>query len=405
VKLVFACGGTGGHIFPAFAVAEELEKRDPSTQIIYVCGKKDIEHSIFKIVAGRKVISVDSAPFRGKLSLLKPSFLIKLASGFFQSFKLLMREKPDAVVGFGGHFSFPVIAMAKMLKIPTMIHEQNVIPGMANRVVASWVDGVALSFGDTVKYLPKKSKVKVTGNPIRSSIEKDCRQDALEFFHFSKDKVTLLALGGSQGSESINSVFLEAVKLLPVAVKSQIQVLHLCGKMSPESSEWILKEQGVKAKAYSFFERMDLAYGVTDIAIGRSGATFLAEIAAKKIPGILIPYAYAGGHQKINAESFARDYRARVIEQKDLTPECLKGALVEMLGQNSKNGDSAIQSLNARVLLADYIQEVLTPPVATGDHLPFPPEADPSFGGKGRKLISPPYLRRGGPAEGGDGEV
>ena len=366
MKIVFACGGTGGHIFPAFSVAEELKKRDPRTEIIYVCGKKDIEHAIFKIVAGEKVVPIESAMFGGALSLFNPSFLIKLFSGFRQANGFLKKEKPDLVVGFGGYFSFPAVFIAKWLNIRTLIHEQNAVPGMANKFLSRFVDGIALSFPDTAEHLSGKNRFRVTGNPVRASIENVSREEALRFFNFSGDKITILVLGGSQGSESINGFFLEAMNFIAEDLMARIQVLHLCGKMPIEATESAFSKFGVAGKAYSFFERMDLAYGATDIAIGRAGATFLAEIAVKNIPAILIPYPYGSGHQLVNAKAFGRTRDSVLIEQKDLTPESLAGRLVEYIQKVEENRrdhrfakPDRSESSNARELLADFIEETI----------------------------------------------
>ena len=361
MKIILACGGTGGHIFPAFSVAEEIRRRDPSVRIIYVCGRKDIETAIFKIVSGETVVSIESAAYRGFRSLLSPSFLIKLFKGFGIAFKLIVNEKPDLVAGFGGHFSFPMALIARFLGVPTLIHEQNVIPGKANRVLCKFVNAIALSFPETQDYLGLKKNFRVTGNPIRSAIEKDCRNEALEFFHFSPEKRTLLVLGGSQGAESINILFLGALKLLPDAFREKIQVLHLCGKMAITTTEEALSKVGISGRAYSFFERMDLVYGVTDLALGRAGATFLAEIDAKQIPAILVPYPLADGHQLVNAKIFCRNHDAMIAEQKDLTSENLAEVLEQFLTRLSKKDRSAVISANrknSRGLLADYMMDI-----------------------------------------------
>ena len=272
MKIIMACGGTGGHIFPAFSVAEEIRRRDPLAMIIYVCGQRDVENEIFKIISGETVLSIESSAYRGLPSLLSLSFLIRLSRGLWRSLRFLADEKPDLIVGFGGAYSFPVAFMGHWLGIRTLIHEQNVIPGKANKVLAKFVDAVALSFPETQHYLGLKKNFRVTGNPIRSAIEKDCREDALNFFQFSAEKRTLLVLGGSQGAESINRLFLGALKFLPGRLKESIQVLHLCGKMASATSEEAFKNAGVTGRAYSVFDRMGLAYGVTDLALGRAGA-------------------------------------------------------------------------------------------------------------------------------------
>lgn len=357
MKVLLACGGTGGHIFPAFSVAEEFRAYHSNVEIVYVCGEKDIEDEIFRIVKKEKVIPVQSAPFRGAKSFLQPSFLIKLIKGFTKSLSFLKKEKPQVVVGFGGYFSFPVILAAKYLGIQTMIHEQNVVPGTANKYLAKWVDRVALSYEETKQYLHVKSQVRVTGNPIRSSIEKDTRREALGFFDFSDNRKTLLVLGGSQGSESINTLFMAALKILPSAIKSQMQVLHLCGKMPLDQAGAAYDEHGIPARVFSFFDRMDLAYGVADFAIGRAGATFLAEVKSKNIPAILIPYPFAGGHQIANAKVFCASSPGTMLEQKDATPEKVTRLIKDLFAQTSAPIKVSERGENARAVMTRFILE------------------------------------------------
>ena len=362
MKFVFACGGTGGHIFPAFSVAEELKHRDPKTKILYVCGRLDIENEIFRPVLREEVLSIESAPFAGGRSLLSPRFLIKLTKGFAAAADFLKRERPDAVVGFGGYFSFPVILAARMRGLPCLIHEQNVVPGVANLILAPHVSGMALSFAETKRYLKNDLKTRVTGNPVRLSIERGPgREEALEFFGFEKNRKTLLVLGGSQGAESINTLLLNALGFFKESFKKNIQVLHLCGRMNPETAEKKIREAGVTGKAFSFFDRMDLAYAAADLAVGRAGATFLAEISMKNIPAVLVPYPFGNGHQKLNAEIFSQTHRAVVSAQADLTAEKLAGHIVGLVLEDgviaAPSGGFSDERPNARKLLADFITE------------------------------------------------
>ncbi len=359
--VLLACGGTGGHIFPAFSVAEELKKKYPALRLVYVCGNKDIENAIFRMISGEKVIPVESAPFRGGYSLFSPAFLLKLLQGFRQSYKILRTEKPSIVVGFGGHFSFPVILAARCLGIKTVIHEQNVMPGFANKVLMRFADAVALSFEETRAYLAPHRFMKRTGNPIRASIEKDCREEALKFFGFSPEKVTVLVLGGSQGAESINTVFLESLAKLPVELRSSLQAVHLTGKMSTALAEEACAKEGVFSRAFSFFERMDLVYGAADFALGRAGATFLAEAKAKQTPAILVPYPFAGGHQLLNARAFLESGNSWVIEQKDLSAEMLAPVLKKFtetaLREIKMKKPPVPASENSRIQLMNFIEE------------------------------------------------
>ncbi len=362
MKIVLACGGTGGHIFPAFAVAEELRDRFPDCRVLYICGKKDIENAIFKAVHTETVLSIDSAPLDRRAPLSAFPFLLKLSQGFSQSRRFFRRERPDLVAGFGGYVSFPALAAAKSLGIQTLIHEQNVVPGAANRLMARFAGAVALSYEETRSRLPGSRRTRVTGNPIRKAIERPCRNEALAFFGFSPEKTTMLVLGGSQGAESINAFFIDSLSLWSDELKNTLQVLHLCGRMKPAESEAACAAKGVQARAFSFFEKMDLAYGAADFAVGRAGATFLAEIETKKMPAVLVPYPYGDGHQRYNAEAFARRHQATVIEQKDLSAK----KMAELISSHAaaartrpRTVASPPRSRNARTELTDFILECL----------------------------------------------
>lgn len=359
MTFLLACGGSGGHIFPAISVGEELKSRYPEAEIIYACGTKDIENEIFKIVPKESVFPLESAPFRGAFSFFDPRFLLKLTKGFLSARTLLKKIKPAIVVGFGGYVSFPMLSAAKCMGIKTALHEQNVVPGRANRVLAKFVDAVALSHEESLGKFGALPFFRVTGNPIRASIENDCREQALEFFGFSASKKTLLVLGGSQGAESVNRFFLSCFPYLNPDLRNQIQVLHLCGSMDPKESEKQCREAGLFARAFSFFDKMDLAYGVTDLCVGRAGATFLAEIEVKRIPAILIPYPFADGHQRENAKVFSRHSAAAVVEQSDLTPEILADLIQQMFSKIENSFFSSLPSTprNARFVLTDFLTE------------------------------------------------
>lgn len=365
MTFLFACGGSGGHIFPALSVAEELDRRRPDSKVVYACGTKDVESAIFRVVPKDAVFTVESAPFRGGTSFVDPHFLIRLTRGFFQSRALLKKLRPALVVGFGGYVSFPVLLAARSMGVRTALHEQNVVPGRANRVLAKFTDALALSHTESRAYFGRSRRSRVTGNPIRSSIEKDCRLEAFDFFGFSSGKKTLLVLGGSQGAESVNRLFLSCLPFLDRVMKEGLQVLHLCGRMQPRDSEEICRGAGVRAKAFSFFDRMDLAYGAADLCLGRAGATFLSEIEAKNIPAILVPYPFADGHQRENARVFATKHSAVVVEQSDLTPEklagliqglCRGGVSPPMFGAREPR---PYENRNARMALADFLEECL----------------------------------------------
>ena len=366
MNYLFACGGSGGHIFPALAVAEEIRRRSPDARVFYVCGGKDLESEIFRVVPHEAVFTVDCAPFRGAASFADPRFLLKLSKGFFQSRTLLKKLDPALVVGFGGYVSFPVLLAAKQMGLKTALHEQNVLPGRANRLLGRLVGGVALSHEQSGRSFQKAPRARVTGNPIRSSIEADRRAEAMSYFGFSPGKRTLLVLGGSQGAESVNRLFLSSLSFWDEPMKRGLQVLHLCGIMLPDDAEKACREASVSARAFSFFGRMELAYGAADLCLGRAGATFLAEIEAKGLPAILVPYPHGDGHQRENARVFSRKNRAIVVEQSELTPEKLAGHIRDLFNDRRKGGFETrpyIESngQNARVRLADFLEECAHP--------------------------------------------
>lgn len=357
--VVLAAGGSGGHIFPAIGLAEELKRREPSLRVIYLCGTKDIENRILREAKGDGLHSIESAPFRGARSVIDPRFVGSLYRGYRTARRLLAAERPAIVAGFGGYYSFPAVLAARSLGIPTLLHEQNVVPGRANRMLARWVDVVAVSHEGTAPAFRGARRIVRTGNPIRESIERDCRQEALRSFGFSPDRKTILVLGGSQGAESINTIFTQALGLLDEATRGRVQALHLCGRMDPQESEALCRQAGVPARAFAFFDRMDLAYGAADVALGRAGATFLSEIAEKDIPAILVPYPHGDGHQRWNARVFADRCGAEVVEQAELTPERTAGLLRKALeggtaGRRRLSGEGA----GARRRLADLVFEL-----------------------------------------------
>lgn len=357
--VVLAAGGSGGHIFPAIGLAEELKKRHSSIRVIYLCGAKDIESRILRGAGGDGFYPIESAPFRGIASAVDPRFLSRLYRGYRTARRLLALERPAVVAGFGGYYSFPAVLAARSLGVPTLLHEQNVVPGRANRLLARWVDAVAVSCAQTTRSFRGARRIVHTGNPVRESIERDCRQEALRSFGFSADRKTLLVLGGSQGAESINTIFAQALGLLEEGTRERLQTLHLCGRMDPRESERLSGLAGVPARAFAFFDRMDLAYGAADVALGRAGATFLSEIAEKDISAILVPYPHGDGHQRWNARAFADRCGAEIVEQADLTPERIADLLRKALqGQSVRRRRLSGEGAAARGRLADLVIEL-----------------------------------------------
>lgn len=341
MRLLVAAGASGGHIFPALAFLEKaLENYQCQALLILPknCRVKNISPAGFKI-------EYIALPGKSPLDSLK---------GILSYFSLVFKFHPDAVIGFGTIVSFPAIILGWFLRARTIIHEQNVLPGKANEVLAYFVDKVAVSFSQSRAYFKNNTgKVVFTGNPLRGGLVRIDKNKAREYFGFAPGKFTVLVSGGSQGSRKINAEFLKCACLLKD--KFDLQIIHLCGEKDLGFLKKGYADLAVPAAVYSFYEPMQIAYSACDLVISRAGATSIAEITYFQIPAILVPYPLASGHQSVNAKVLAEAGCAAVIEDNDLTAELLKQALEgyrcgDALEQRRKNFNR-FKQLNAAELL------------------------------------------------------
>jgi len=236
------------------------------------------------------------------------------------------------VVGFGSIASIPAVIFAWFSRARTAIHEQNVMPGLANRLLAWFSDKIALSFGKTRDYFRAfDSKIVVTGNPVRRGLTRIDKNESLRFFGFKSGKATLLVMGGSQGSHSINLGVIKAVSGL--AAKDRLQIIHLAGARDLKFAEEAYKGSGIDVRLFSFLEAMAYAYSASDFAISRAGATTVTELAYFSLPAILIPYPYAAEHQAANAGVLKEQGCAYVIGDSQLDGDTLGRALASLLDE------------------------------------------------------------------------
>ena len=335
MKIVMATGGSGGHIFPALNVARELK----------IQGHEVVWVGVFGVFSAR---IKDAGFFSVNLSARGISFaswsaccrtLGAMAKAMGESWSALKKIRPDAVAGFGGYGAFPVILAAAGLRYPTLIHEQNVVPGKANRVLSYFVDRIALTFPESRPYFPPH-KTAVTGCPCHAREPHSGKEELRREFCLDRNKPTILVLGGSQGSRRINAEFMQTLGLL--RREMEFQVIHISGKNDAQDLKNQYREQSVQAALFEFLDDMGKAYGACDVIAARAGASTILEIAKFKLPAVLIPYPFAGGHQKENALLLCRTGQARMIEEKDLTPGSLARNLVELLQQ--KSGEKKKQS-------------------------------------------------------------
>lgn len=321
MKILAATGSSGGHIFPAVAFLDALKEKDSAISTLLVLPRKSIKDDLQITGHELRYIGVTSLGLR--LSAKNLISLHNLARGFWESLIIVIKFKPDIVVGFGSIASLPVVFWAWLFRIRTVIHEQNVIPGKANRFLAKFVDMFAVSFDRTRQLLggcPENTVL--TGNPLRRGLIRVDRDKALERFGLAKDGFTLFIVGGSQGSKRINS---EAIRSLSgLNNRKSLQVIHVCGGADREMLRCFYAEAGIRAAVFPFLPEMHYAYSASDLVICRAGATTISELILFGIVSVIIPYPFAGGHQSANARVLEEKGCAVVIEEADLAPGRLR---------------------------------------------------------------------------------
>ena len=335
-KVIIAAGGSGGHIFPAIALGRALKRIDPGTEILFVGSNKYLDRRIFEKEGARfELLTTNKLPYRPSLELV--SFFAKLLFDIARSLIIIVRYRPSAVVGFGGYVSFPVIAMAWALGIPRVVHEQNAVPGRANKALFNLAGTVAVSFDQTRSSLGSNgSKAAFTGNPIRSEIFTGDRTLGIRRFGLALDKFTILVIGGSQGAHVLNKAFIESLMMTDAALKSGLQVIHITGV---KDYEWALEEYAgacIDHRVHSFIDRIEEAYAASDLVVTRSGASALFELAFLAKPMVLVPYPFAMSHQSENAVAFSRSGAAVVLDEKALNADLFKATIMGLVNDRQR---------------------------------------------------------------------
>jgi len=336
MKVLIAAGGSGGHIFPAIAMARRLKERDGKAVIMFVGSRKELDRRIFeKENFDHRLISANKMPYR--VSLKTAPFAVRLLADIVQSFFILISFRPDVVVGFGGYVSWPVTLTASVLGIRKVVHEQNVVPGRANKFLFNFADSIGLSFDKSAEALGgNHRKAVVTGNPIRDSIFRDDKTAGIQRFGLSHSKFTILVIGGSQGARFINETFVKAVSGLEPEKKSLIQVIHITGIKDYEEVFRAYESSGLENRTHSFIDRIEDAYSASDLVVTRSGASAIFEIAFFGRPMILIPYPYARAHQAENARVFEDGGAAVTIDEKKIDVDSFRRTLSELMADGSR---------------------------------------------------------------------
>jgi UDP-N-acetylglucosamine--N-acetylmuramyl-(pentapeptide) pyrophosphoryl-undecaprenol N-acetylglucosamine transferase len=314
MKLLLAGGGTGGHLFPAIALAEQLKSEEPQSEVLFVGTEKGLEARMLPEL-GWTLKTVEMSGWAGLGVLSRLKVLGKLTKSFSQSRKILREFNPDVVVGVGGYASVPALLAAKTLGIPYLVHEQNAWPGLANRLLGHWAKRVCLSFDEADRAFHRSATV-LTGNPVRSAME--------ECPNLPEEKICLLVFGGSQGARAINRAVVAALPHLS-EWQDKLEIVHQSGQLDYEETVRGYKEKGwPNVDVKPFINDMSKAYANSTLIVCRAGATTLAELTACGRPAILVPYPHAAaGHQSGNAQALAAKGAAMVMEETDLTAERL----------------------------------------------------------------------------------
>ena len=331
-RVLITAGGTGGHLFPAQGLAQDITKHVTTSEILFVAGGLatnryfERERFPFKEIACSPLLSKNPVKaLRGMKNLFK---------GTCQCVAIMKEFQPDVVVGFGSYYTVPILLAARWLKIPIILHEANSIPGRANQWLAALADTVALHFPSTAAYF--KGKSRVVGLPLREGYQKEAisKETALAFYQLSQERRTLLIFGGSQGAKGINRAVQHC---LPHVQKLNVQIIHLTGdqKMS-ETLSSLYAESNIPAVVKPFEKEMRMAWRCADAFIGRSGAATVAESIEFEVPGILIPYPHAtDNHQEKNADFLVDTVKS---SWKLLESELEEKSLGEMLERFFKDG-------------------------------------------------------------------
>lgn len=314
MKFIISGGGTGGHIYPAIAIANELKKQYPDAEFLFVGAKDKMEMQ--KVPqAGYAIKGLWISGLQRKLTLKNAMFPLKLTSSMFASYKILKKFKPNLVIGTGGFASGAVLKVASMMHIPIVVQEQNSFPGITNKLLAKKANTICVAYEGLEKFFPHE-KLKLTGNPVRQDLlDIDTKRiQSLTYFELDSNKRTILILGGSLGARRINQLIAQEINFI---CDLNVQVIWQCGKLYFEEYKEYNKNKNVHV--FAFIDKMDLAYAAADIIISRSGASSVSELCIVGKPTIFIPSPnVAEDHQTKNALALVAKNAAILLKESEL---------------------------------------------------------------------------------------
>ncbi len=332
-KVIISGGGTGGHIFPALSIADELRLRNPDIEILFVGAEGRMEME--KIPqAGYSIEGLKISGLSRSLTLKNLSFPIKVVKSLLKAGQILDKFQPDVAIGVGGYASGPLLYMAQKKGIPTLIQEQNSFPGLTNKILAKKVNKICVAYEGLGRFFPKE-KIILTGNPVRANIL-NCthkKEQAIASFQLDTEKVTLLCVGGSLGARSINQAVLSGYQKI---LDAGYQVIWQTGKLFYSQNELELKQLPEGIHVQPFIREMDLAYAAADLVVSRAGALAITELCVVGKPAILVPSPFVSeDHQTKNAKVLVKKNAAILITETDAANQLINTA-IQVLGNRGK---------------------------------------------------------------------
>jgi UDP-N-acetylglucosamine--N-acetylmuramyl-(pentapeptide) pyrophosphoryl-undecaprenol N-acetylglucosamine transferase len=358
MKLIIAGGGTGGHLFPGIAVAEEFLSRDPANEFLFVGTEKGIEARVLPR-EGYRLETIAAAGILGKGTLGKAKGAALLLYGYSQSRQILKSFRPDVVLGVGGYASAPLVLAARGMLIPRFIHEQNAYPGLTNKLLARVAEKVFISLDEARRFFPER-KTLLTGNPLRRQIIDEIAQEPER----RGEKLRLLIFGGSLGAHSVNMAVVAALPRLKL-LGERLQITHQTGEKDLEEVREAYRREAVAAEVVPFINGMAAAYRSADLIVCRAGATTIAEITACGKAAIFIPFPHAtGDHQRRNAEALLQQEACFLLDERELTGESLAELVLkladdpEALEAVARKARELARPEAARVIVDEMLKQV-----------------------------------------------
>lgn len=355
-KFILSGGGTGGHIYPAIAIANELKLRFPDAEFLFVGAQDKMEMQ--KVPqAGYEIEGLWIAGIQRKLTAQNAMFPLKLISSLWKSKKILRRFKPDAVIGTGGFASGPLLQMANSMKIPTVIQEQNSYPGITNKMLSKKANSICVAYENLERFFPKE-KIVFTGNPVRQDLlDVDSkRNEGIAYFKLDPNKKTLLVLGGSLGARRINQLI---EKELDFLLANGIQIFWQCGKLYFEDYKKYNEKENVQVVA--FIDRMDLIYAAADFVISRAGASSVSELCLVGKPTLFIPSPNVSeDHQTKNAKAIVDKKGAVLLKESELD-STFETVFSDLISNENKQNELSqnIKSLAKPNATKDIVEQII----------------------------------------------